>query len=94
LVAVIAQALLPKIGGGRFAAQEIFINNPAAANLIRENKINQLYSQMQLNQTETGMQTQTQVLIDAVKKGLIAKDTALAFSTKPEELKKAFSEIL
>jgi twitching motility protein PilT len=93
LVAVIAQALLPKIGGGRFAAQEIFINNLAAANLIRENKINQLYSQMQLNQTETGMQTQTQVLAEAVKKGFVDKEVALAYSTKPEELKKALSEI-
>jgi twitching motility protein PilT len=89
LVAIISQALLPKIGGGRFAAQEIFINNPAIANLIRENKINQLYSQMQLNQGKTGMQTQTQVLVEAVKKGIISKETALAYSTKVDELHKA-----
>jgi len=94
LVAVISQALLPKSGGGRFAAQEIFINNPAVANLIRENKVNQLYSQMQLNQQKTGMQTQTQVLIEAVKKGLITKETALAYSTKVDELQKALATII
>ena len=94
LVAVISQALLPKVGGGRVAAQEIFINNPAVANLIRENKINQLYSQMQLNQQKTGMQTQTQVLIDYVKKGIITKETALAYSTKADELQKALATIL
>ena len=94
LVAVISQALLPKIGGGRVAAQEIFINNPAVANLIRENKINQLYSQMQLNQQKTGMQTQTQVLVDYVKKGIITKETALAYSTKVDELQKALATIL
>lgn len=58
LIAVIAQALLPKIGGGRIAAQEIMITNPAIANLIREDKVHQLYSQMQLNQLGTGMTTQ------------------------------------
>jgi len=91
LVAVISQALLPKVGGGRVAAQEIFINNPAIANLIRENKVNQLYSQMQLNQAKTGMQTQTQVLVDLVKKGVVDKETALAYSTKVDELQKALA---
>ena len=91
LVAVISQALIPKIGGGRFAAQEIFINNPAVSNLIRENKINQLYSQMQLNQQNTGMRTQTQILVEAVKKGLIAKEVALNYSTKADELQKALA---
>jgi len=94
LVAIIAQALLPKIGGGRVAVQEIFINNPAIGNLIRENKITQIYSQMQLNQAQTGMQTQTQVLVDYVKKGLIDKETALAYSTKVDELKKALMTVI
>jgi len=86
--AVIAQVLLPKIGGGRVAAQEIMINNPAIANLIRENKISQIYSQMQLNQASTGMQTMNQVLAEYVRKGLITKEVAMAYSTKPEELRK------
>ena len=88
LLAVIAQVLLPKIGGGRVAAQEIMINNPAIANLVRENKIQQIYSQMQLNQGATGMQTMNQVLADLVRKGIVASQTAMSYSTKPEELRK------
>jgi twitching motility protein PilT len=88
LTAVIAQTLIPKIGGGRIAAHEIMINNPAIANLIRENKIQQIYSQMQLNQGVTGMQTMNQVLADLVRRGIITKEDAMAKSTKPEELRK------
>ena len=86
--AVISQVLLPKIGGGRIAAYEIMINNPAIANLIRENKIAQIYSQMQLNQGITGMQTMNQVLADYVRRGIITKEVAMAYTTKPEELRK------
>jgi len=88
LLAVVAQVLIPKVGGGRVAAQEIMINNPAIANLIRENKIQQIYSQMQLNQGATGMQTMNQVLAELVRKRLITPEEALARSTKPEELRK------
>ena len=88
ILAVISQSLLPKIGGGRIAAHEIMINNPAIANLIRENKIAQIYSQMQLNQGTTGMQTMNQVLADLVRRHIIDKETAMAYSTKPEELRK------
>ncbi len=86
LVAVISQALLPKIGGGRLAAQEIMITNPAIANLIREDKVHQVYSQMQLNQQVTGMTTQTQELVEFLRKKLISKDTAIQYSNKPDEL--------
>ena len=88
ILGVISQALLPKIGGGRIAAHEIMINNPAIANLIRENKIAQIYSQMQLNQGVTGMQTLNQVLADYVRRHIIDKETAMAYTTKPEELRK------
>ncbi len=88
LAAVIAQVLIPKIGGGRVAAHEIMINNPAIANLIRENKIQQIYSQMQLNQGATGMQTMNQVLADLVRRNIITKEDAMAKTTKPEELRK------
>ncbi len=87
LSAVISQMLLPKKTKGRVAAQEIMINNHAIANLIRENKIHQLYSQMQLNQTKTGMQTQTQALADLVGRNVIRKDDAIRVSSQPEELK-------
>ena len=87
LVAVISQMLLPKKGGGRVAAQEILVNNNAIANLIREDKIHQIYSAMQLGQDKTGMQTQTQVLKKFVEDGLVDREVALQFSNKPEELK-------
>ncbi len=87
LAAVISQMLLPKKGKGRVAAQEILINNHAIANLIREEKIHQVYSQMQVNQANTGMQTQTQVLVDLVKKGIIEKEVALKVASQPDELK-------
>lgn len=86
LIAVIAQALLPKIGGGRIAAQEVMITNPAISNLIREDKVHQIYSQMQLNQTSTGMTTQTQELVEFLRKKLVSKDTAIQYSNKPDEL--------
>ena len=88
ILAVISQSLLPKIGGGRIAAHEIMVNNPAIANLIRENKIQQIYSQLQLNQGVTGMQTMNQVLSEYVRRHLIDKETAMAYTTKPEELRK------
>lgn len=87
--AVISQSLLPKHGGGRVAVHEILINNPAVANLIRENKIHQIYSQMQLNQQHTGMQTQTQALLKLVRSNIISKDNALRFSTNANELSNA-----
>ena len=86
LVAVISQALLPKIEGGRIAVHEIMINNPAIANLIRENKIHQIYSQMQLNQQQTGMQTQTKELQKLLMNKVITKEVALKYSNKPDEL--------
>ena len=88
LVAVISQALLPRIGGGRIAAQEIMITNPAIANLIREDKVHQVYSQMQLNQQATGMTTQTQEMIEFLQKQIISKDTAIQYSNRPEELER------
>jgi len=91
LVAVIAQSLLPKLGGGRIAAHEIMITNHAIANLIREDKVHQIYSQMQLGQGDTGMQTQTQTLLKLLKEGKISRDVALQFANKPEELSKAVS---
>ncbi|MDQ7083554.1 MAG: type IV pilus twitching motility protein PilT [Sulfurovum sp.] len=91
LVAVIAQALLPKLGGGRVAASEILITNPAISNLIREDKVHQIYSQMQLGQGDSGMQTQTQSLVKFLKDGKISRDIALQYANKPEEVRRAIS---
>jgi len=93
LIAVISQVLLPKIGGGRVAVPEILITTPAIANLIREDKAHQIYSQMQLGQGESGMQTQTQVLVKLVKASIISKSDALRVSTRPDELLKVLQNI-
>ena len=89
LVAVVAQALIPKLGGGRIAASEILVTNHAISNLIREDKVHQIYSQMQLGQEGTGMITQSQALLKYIKEGKISRDAALQYSNKPEELLKA-----
>jgi len=91
LTAVVSQTLVPKIEGGRIAAHEILINNPAIANLIREDKVFQIYSQMQLNQAKTGMQTLSQVLIDLVRGGVVDKEHALRFATNRDEVERAVS---
>ncbi|HIC45045.1 MAG TPA: type IV pilus twitching motility protein PilT [Sulfurimonas sp.] len=93
LVAVVSQALLPRLGGGRVAAQEIMITNPAIKNLIREDKVHQLYSQMQLNQNATGMVTQTQELVEYVRQKVISKDSAIQYSNRPDELIKAIQNL-
>jgi len=88
LVAVISQSLIPRIGGGNVATQEVLISNPAIANLIREDKVHQLYSQMQLNQNETHMSTQTQEIVSLLQKNIISKENAVKNSNRPEELVK------
>jgi len=75
LRAVISQSLLRKIGGGRVAAHEIMIGTPAIRNLIRENKIAQMYSAIQTGQ-QAGMQTLDQNLQQLVQKGLVTRDEA------------------
>ena len=83
LRAVIAQALCKKIGGGRMAVHEIMIGTAAIRNLIRENKIAQMYSAIQTGQS-TGMQTLDQTLSDFVRKGIITKDEARAYANNKE----------
>jgi twitching motility protein PilT len=75
LRSVISQALMKKVGGGRIAAHEIMINNPAIRNLIRENKVPQMYSAIQTSQGQ-GMQTLDQCLQELVRKGLVHRDEA------------------
>lgn len=87
LEGVISQVLIPKIGGGRVCVPEILIGSPAIGNLIRENKIHQIHSQMMIGQGATGMQTQTQVIEKLFKEGKISRDDALQFCFRPEELK-------
>lgn len=70
LRAVISQALLKKVGGGRTAAWEIMVGTPAIRNLIREDKVAQMYSAIQTGQ-QMGMMTLDQHLQDLVKRSLI-----------------------
>ena len=72
LRAVIAQVLLKRIGGGRIAGWEIMVGTPAIRNLIREDKVAQMYSAIQTGQAH-GMQTLDQNLQDLVKRGLISR---------------------
>jgi twitching motility protein PilT len=75
LRAVIAQTLLKKVGGGRIAAWEIMIGTPAIRNLIREDKVAQMYSAIQTGQA-LGMQTLDQHLQELVNRGLITRADA------------------
>ena len=85
LRAVISQTLLKKRGGGRIAAHEIMVATPAIRNLIRENKIAQMYSSIQTGQRE-GMQTLEQCLRDLVRRGMIDPNDARRKANKPLEL--------
>jgi twitching motility protein PilT len=88
LEAVIAQQLIPRLDGkGRVLAAEVMIMTPAIRNLIREDKMHQIYSQMQVGQTKHGMQTMNQTLLNLYMRKLISLDDALGRSMDPEELR-------
>ncbi len=88
LQGVISQQLIPRADGrGRVLAAEVMIPNPAIRNLIREEKIHQIYSQMQVGQSKFGMQTMSQSLRDLVEQRLITCEEALAHATEPDELR-------
>ena len=75
LQAIVSQTLLKKINGGRVAAHEILIANSAVRNLIREDKVAQIYSTMQTSSLD-GMQTLEQDLLRLVKSNIISSDVA------------------
>ncbi len=83
LKAVISQTLIKKIGGGRVAAHEIMIGTPAIRNLIREDKVPQMYSAIQTGGA-LGMQTLDQCLQDLVLKQQITKEQAQALAVSKE----------
>jgi twitching motility protein PilT len=86
LEGIVCQALLPKANGGRVVSLEILIPTPAIRNLIREDKIHQIYSAMQTGQEKVGMQTANQALASLHLSGKITLDTALLASSNREEL--------
>jgi twitching motility protein PilT len=88
LEGVMTQNLLPKAGApGRVLVIEVMVPNPAIRNLIREDKIHQVYSQMQVGQAKFGMQTFNQSLASAFSRRLITWEEAVGRSSDPEELK-------
>lgn len=87
LEGVMSQALIPKIGGGRVMSLEIMVPNPAIRNLIREDKVHQIYSQMQVGQEKFGMQTMNQSLYSLFSRRLITLDDAMGRTSDPDELR-------
>ncbi len=87
LEGIITQKLIPRADGkGLVLAAEVLVPTPAVRNLIRENKIHQIYTVMQAGQMHHGMQTMNQSLAKLYEKGLITYDQALNSSYNPEEL--------
>lgn len=88
LEGIMCQSLLPKATGqGRAMAMEILVPNSAIRNLIREDKVHQIYSMMQTGQDKYGMQTFNQSLATLYHKRLITLELALQRSSNPDELK-------
>ena len=83
LEAVVSQTLLKKSGGGRAAAHEIMIGTPAIRNLIREDKVAQMYSAIQTG-SALGMQTLDQSLKELINKGVVSVDSAREKAKDPE----------
>ncbi|MFH1098499.1 MAG: PilT/PilU family type 4a pilus ATPase, partial [Candidatus Uhrbacteria bacterium] len=89
LEGIIAQTLLPcASGSGRVLACEIMVPNAAIRNLIREDKLHQITSQMQVGQHESGMQTINQALAALVHQGRVTQEVALAHTSEATELQK------
>lgn len=89
LSAVMTQQLIPNSGKpGRSMAAELMIPNMAVKNLIREDKMHQIYGVMQSGQGGTGMQTMNQSLVELIKRGHLTKADAMAYSMIPDELAK------
>ncbi|MBI3610949.1 MAG: type IV pilus twitching motility protein PilT [Nitrospirae bacterium] len=87
LEGILCQQLIAKASGhGRVLALEILVPNPAIRNLIREDKIHQIYSTMQTGQAKYGMQTMNQSLFDLYQRRLITYDDAINRSSQAEEL--------
>jgi twitching motility protein PilT len=88
LEGVLSQSLIAKAGGpGRVLALEVMVPTPAIRNLIREDKVHQIYSSMQVGQAKYGMQTFNQALAALLSRRLITQDEAFGRSSDPEELR-------
>ena len=86
--ASISQRLIPSTKGGMCVAMEVLIMNPSIRNLVRENKLHQVYGMMQIGQDKSGMITMNQSLLQLVLKRQVDVRTAFTYSPDPEELDK------
>jgi twitching motility protein PilT len=92
LEGIVCQTLLPKAdGNGRVVSLEIMIPTPAIRNLIRDDKVHQIYSSMQAGQEKVGMQTMNQNLVTLYQKRLITLETAMTASSQKDELEQMIS---
>jgi twitching motility protein PilT len=88
LQGVISQQLLPRLDNrGRVLAVEVMIPNPAIRNLIREEKIHQIYSQLQVGQIKFGMQTMSQSLVDLYTRRVVSYEEAIGHATQLDEVR-------
>ena len=88
LEGVLSQTLIPRASGsGRVLAAEVMVPNPAIRNLIREDKVHQIYSQMQIGQAKFGMQTMNQSLCDLFLRKQISLEDSIGRSSDADELK-------
>ena len=93
LEGVLSQTLLPKANGqGRVLALEVMVPNPAIRNLIREDKVHQIYSQMQVGQDKFGMQTMNQALASLYFRRLVTLDDAMSRSSDTDELRQLVTQ--
>ena len=93
LEGVLSQSLIPRANGpGRALALEIMVPNAAIRNLIREDKIHQIYSQMQIGQEKFGMQTMNQSLASLHQRRMISMDDALGRSSDVDELRNLINQ--
>ena len=92
LEGVLSQMLIPKMDGqGRALCLEVMVPNPAIRNLIREDKVHQIYSQMQVGQDKFGMQTMNQSLASLYQRRIISLEDAIGRSPDPDELRQMLS---
>lgn len=91
LMAICSQRLIPMIGGGRIAAAEILIANPAVRNIIREGKTHQLEAVIQTG-AEFGMQSMDHTLVSLIKAGTISYDEAKNYAVDLDELDRLMRE--
>ncbi len=88
LTAVMTQMLLPRASGpGRVLAMEVMVPNAAIRNLIREDKLHQIYSQMQMGQAGSGMPTMNQTLVGLFQRRMITLEAAMEASSDQDELR-------